>query len=583
MKLSVGIWGDLEYKGPLPLPASELQATINSILGLPVKLIFNYSKFSIDLKDKLTKKAVSDKRLADMGGSPYLLGIWTKLREGPWETPPCKATVQITPFFPQNIIDVLKNFITVSSLNGILVFLARNSLGNTWSVAVSPWGMLQSVRTSPTSPTFLEQLIAKITSMQMNGETSFGVETEEDEETGSITRKITPFLELMAAPMMAKLKEDIRMIDETPVVFTNDPLVRAYVYFPLDTIEKEIIGNCDAWKDFEAQMPTWAIKPWRASFYGTFNDKNRSKQITILMDEGGTGKSNMFRAIAKRVSSEFYCPVSKDSFSNQFWGSKVFGKRLIVVSDSGNRKLTQMDKFKQLSGGDPIDVEFKGLNNRIQFVPNCRIWVSTNFRPEVHVLSRNQMSRILFIPLTPTRDEKILQKFCATDTDGKIKYFDDGSPMVTGAPYDKWMADQFFDYLLLCKESYNELCPNDGEVIVPQEMIDFIQDGCASQEHDTLKYIMDVFLIKNPTGNISNDDLRSITKYANSNMGSEDNHPTITLHDLSEHLMTLNYKKNRTAYKRGFDGISLRPEWRITGETLTRVMAPTISVDQTLT
>lgn len=425
--------------------------------------------------------------------------------------------VEVRHPIPDQVKDVIFHWVRWTVLGGgeRKLLVRTHPEANTWELSDDPWATLAGTP-HPQGGPVLAHIVAKVTAMQKDGSCTWGVEVDVNQTTGKVTKTITPFL-VMAANSPDEIKQDMRFLIKEPKVFSNDPDTPCFSFFPLDNMP--LTGSCEHWLDFESQFPEKMVEAWRAAFFGIFYAGNRSRQMIYLYDNGRTGKSNMIRAITKCVSGSFYAPLSKDSFSNQFWGTKIYGRRLIVFSDSGNTKISQMDKVKQISGGDPIDLEFKGSNSRIQYTPDSRVIITTNRRPEINVDETHQSSRALVFPLTATTNPQILKKFCMLDKAGNLVLDGNGNPQPIGAHYDRWMASEFYDYLELCREPYHKLCPNDQDILVPAEMTEYVQGACATAANDATAAITQIYLqvTTNEEDVMTNADLRELVNHVSGN------------------------------------------------------------------
>jgi hypothetical protein len=507
----------------------------------------------------------------------------------PGETIVPVVTTVIKKNIPDEIRDLLIKHVRWSATNnGDPVYMIRTTLNSQcWEVALNPWAALKMHQHPEVEgKSYIDHLSHVLFTMQKEGKTTWGVETATDEITKDVLQVFTPLMDMVNNKKFENtFKSDLKCaISPFPVNFSNDASTICSCYFGLDRLpENPQPSEYEAYTDFESQMPTWAVPMWRASFYGIFCDKNRSRQMVILQDSGQTGKSNMVRAITSVASGNFYAALSKDSFINNFWGSKILGRRLIVFSDSGNTKITQMDKLKQISGGDPLDVELKGVSGQVRYTPNSRVLITTNSSPDILTYAKHQTSRIIIIPLTATRNAKLLKKFCQTNENGDIVYDKEGEPVVIGAPYDRWFQEQFYPYLSVCKSSYELLCPTHQEIIPAPEMLEYMADNCTSVTTDALSYIMSTYLILDPNGKIPNSTLSLLVKQL-----SEDTHnPDVTLEQLHDYLKLKKCsrtiigqvdKSNIGALPRGMKGVRLRPEWKVQQDRIGKT-TPTVVED----
>jgi hypothetical protein len=470
---------------------------------------------------------------------------------------------------PPEAVTFCKPYIRWSSMStGEQVFLVRTSEKfNCWEITTSPEGDLARQKRDD-GTTYMDYLSELLKAKQMAGEIAWGVTQDEDQKTGIVSIIHTPFMVLISEEKFkSAFKKERTLYLPIPTTFTNDPETPSSCCFPLTTLPTDPKPEqYEAWLDFESQMPPWSIPMWRASFYGIFDDTNRSRQMIIMHDNGQTGKSNFIRAITKVTSNNFYTAISKDSLSNNFWGSKIIGRRLVFFSDTGNQKVTQMDKIKQISGGDPIDVELKGISGQIHYTPNIRLIITTNSRPEINTYNKHQLSRVLIFPLTATKDPAILKKFCKLDDKGEVAYNEDGEPIVVGAPYDTWMAEQFYFYLAACKPDYDKLCPKRQDIIVSNDMLNYIKTGCVSSTTDALNYMMATYLDLQDDNIMPNYDLRLLASHISGTVQD----PDLDFEVLQDYLLTIGCSRSRLTQKnqvvRGVKGVQFKPGYSIVND-----------------
>lgn len=80
--------------------------------------------------------------------------------------------------------------------------------------------------------------------------------------------------------------------------------------------------------------------------------------------EGNTGKSVDCEILTHLLGQENTANVSFQDMSNDRWATgRVWGKRLVVVGDQGRESIKDSSTFKQLTGGDSISAELKGLQH----------------------------------------------------------------------------------------------------------------------------------------------------------------------------------------------------------------------------
>lgn len=463
------------------------------------------------------------------------------------EQPVQAAPIQLTASLDSVMVNILKKYVCWTGLSsGDSIIYVRSTLD------YKIWEITSSALISLKSSGLFSALSKEIDSARRRGATQWSVMIGGDGNT----QLEDIYNKLYNESTLDNIVQDESFFKAKIEDFTNDIDVDALCFFPEDSDKR--LGHCQHWLNFESQMSEIYRPVWRSLFAGIFDAKNRSRQIPILYDKGQTGKSNMIRAINNIAGRSFMAPVSKGSLDNQFWGSKIYGKRLVVFSDSGNARITQMDKIKQISGGDPIDIERKGKDS-FSWVPNCRVIVTTNKTPELDIFQRHQTSRMVLIPLERTTDPEVLKTFCMLDENGELLYDENGEPLVIGSDYDKRMTEEFWDYLDLCRESYAELCPNRMETVIPSSATEDMLRNAASEDSDIFSYIMTYFLKPDPKGKVSNSDIRVILSYIGDNSKQSMSMDVFRDFAKSEKYIPTRMKVGGIVC-RAFEGISLRPE-----------------------
>lgn len=460
--------------------------------------------------------------------------------------------------------------------------LVVRSSSNTWTPCLDPWTELtyyypngETDQDGVPQADALAYLSHEVETLQKDGKTNWGVSSSVDVMTGRNTRNYTPFLAAArfktdTTPRLTDtLISDIRLVMKEPVTFSNDINTPCLSFFPLKNLEAHRGGECRHWINFENQLPEEYRETWRAQFYGVFNDRNRSRQITLLVDQGQTGKSSVFRAIMQVAKGKFVSTQSKDSSANQFWASAVYGSRLVLFPDTGNTKVTMMTKIKQLTGGDPIPVEYKG-QTPFTWVPNVRIWSSSNSLPEIDTLLKHQRSRMLVFPLTPTEDPYVLAEFCDHHYEEgnpepvihKDRY---GDPINLGYNYDAVLADEFWPYLALCEESYRHLCKNDQDIPVPPAMESYIAGGCRAEATTALSALLDNFLLIGRRGvMVSNKQLRALIKH----VAEEGKETVLKYAEVKKYLKGRGCRDFHDGTIRGLEGVGFRVGVSVSGDTV---------------
>ena len=405
------------------------------------------------------------------------------------------------------------------------LILKKPGKGNQWKQVADPIGHLQA--TPKKKKKYIERLDEQLKAIQMEG-CRWGVKTLK----GLTEQVYLNFTDCWVEYELAEKIKDDRRFYQPIQGFTNDSEVACENYFPLDNLEAHCKGSLATWEKFEKQMPAWAIKTWRAAIYGIYDAKNRSRQVIYIQDEGLSGKTIVANALATMGGDGFYASMDTDGLKSQFWGWDICGARLILLPDTANPKILMTDKVKRITGGDIIRVEQKGQNS-FNYRPNSRLIITTNKFPEIDVSKRNQLSRVLFFPLSP---------------------FDKSGGTISVEEFEHGLKAEFWDYLLLCKEAYEELCPNCGDIEMPEEMIEVLRTKCIFSESEDME---DVFscLTTGEGKELTNAELKAVMVYVE--------HIELTkagkFEEFKRNVLTQfkNIESHRTATARTLKGVGL--------------------------
>ena len=97
-----------------------------------------------------------------------------------------------------------------------------------------------------------------------------------------------------------------------------------------------------------------------SSIYG-YRLKGAFVQYSV---EGNTGKSVDCEILTYLLGQENTANVSFQDMSNDRWATgRCWGKRLVVIGDQGKESIKDSSTFKELTGGDSVSAELKGLQH----------------------------------------------------------------------------------------------------------------------------------------------------------------------------------------------------------------------------
>lgn len=107
-----------------------------------------------------------------------------------------------------------------------------------------------------------------------------------------------------------------------------------------------------------------------------------TEQYLHISGAGNDGKSSLLAAILSALPKDFSVSVQSNDLTSSHGLAKIEGKRVLVFSEENSSSFMSSGRFKQLTGRDPISVNPKNQAER-EVVPNCRIIVTSNSRPQV--------------------------------------------------------------------------------------------------------------------------------------------------------------------------------------------------------
>jgi hypothetical protein len=346
-------------------------------------------------------------------------------------------------------------------------------------------------------------------------------------------------------------------LEAMPTEITTSPDTPAFFFFDR---EKLMDGPHPHWDSWLTRMTEEARPVFRAWIYSIFDPDNKGRQMVWLQDRGYSGKSSVFRAIKWYMGNQGVASISKNSMSDKFSYSQLFGKRLVIYGDTKNPKLLHSEKIHSLLGGDPVQVEQK---HKAAFTAelNPRLLVASNTPPEVDLSARNEVTRIIFIPLHEPPLE-VMKNYCKLDENGDIVRYKDGTPKFIGGNLDQLLFEEMNEFLHTCKKDYEALCPARRDIPLPDALWNILHTRCPSPEHMRMEGFMDERLEMGDDRSCSPMDLeKAFQEYCKGRPTS------FEMGKLNAYLETLGCKKKRKKNKRIWEGVMVKPKTRMAGGT----------------
>ncbi|MDD5718945.1 MAG: phage/plasmid primase, P4 family, partial [Candidatus Krumholzibacteria bacterium] len=183
---------------------------------------------------------------------------------------------------------------------------------------------------------------------------------------------------------------------------------------PADFITKRVPHRLDYPADLKSACPRWLqflaeVLPdaetrdfvQRAVGYSLTGD-TREQCLLLLCGSGSNGKSTFIETLLDvagdfglRTPSETLLARRGDAIPNDV--AALRGARLVVASETEDGRRLAESRLKELTGGDTISARYMRAE-WFQFRPTCKLWLSTNHRPQVRGTDHAIWRRIRLIP-----------------------------------------------------------------------------------------------------------------------------------------------------------------------------------------
>lgn len=276
-----------------------------------------------------------------------------------------------------------------------------------------------------------------------------------------------------------------------PKLYSNDPDEPALLHLDLDTLIKP--GECPSWDFyFSSRYTPEEAKVVRVFIFCVIYAKNKTRQMLYILDvDGFSGKSLIINVITRVLGKKYVQAAQKDTFNNQFSLAKVWDKILVSISDNKNPQLLRSEKLHMMTGGDQAEIERKGKDSftaRLQM----KVIASGNTRLEIDPDATHERTRLIVVK--PHPNEEVLKQIALLDKDGNVVYSRSGRPQLLGDPsFEDKLYNEFGAMLAKAREEYKELCPTDGNIILPESMEDEI-DNCSADYLDIVNSEIDKYV-----------------------------------------------------------------------------------------
>ncbi len=216
-----------------------------------------------------------------------------------------------------------------------------------------------------------------------------------------------------------------------------------------------------AWDEFLGRLSNPEV--FLAWVFSCFVAEHRSRQsLWLLGKHGQDGKSQVLGLLGELFGDALATlTASQIKADSRFLMSQFVGKRLVTYSDCMHRNFPQTELFRNLTGGDSVSVEFKGAGT-IHMRLQLKVAIASNFEPIMSAANYDK-SRVIIIEVSESRtkdDPTWAEKLRAE------------LPALLGD----------------AAEAYRRLCPHHGNIRLPEEISQRLDDFAADEAlpHDAL-------------------------------------------------------------------------------------------------
>lgn len=107
---------------------------------------------------------------------------------------------------------------------------------------------------------------------------------------------------------------------------------------------------------------------------------NKFKKSLFMVGPGNTGKSQLKKLTEKIIGLGNCSSITLETLETRFGTSGLYNKRLVGDSDMSFMSVKELKMFKQITGGDCIQIEFKG-RTPFEYMYNGLTWFCMNELP----------------------------------------------------------------------------------------------------------------------------------------------------------------------------------------------------------
>jgi len=106
------------------------------------------------------------------------------------------------------------------------------------------------------------------------------------------------------------------------------------------------------------------LQEWTGFILSPIYGYRIKKSLLLFSALGNSGKSVFMNVLIALLGNDAIANVDFESLGSSRWATgNAFGKRLLAIGDEGGESINSSKIFKQMTGGDPVEAELKGLQH----------------------------------------------------------------------------------------------------------------------------------------------------------------------------------------------------------------------------
>jgi len=196
----------------------------------------------------------------------------------------------------------------------------------------------------------------------------------------------------------------------------HSPVYKSIVQLPVAYDAKAKCPEFDAW--LSDVLPSDADRFLLLQLFGySMLQDVRFGKIVVLFGPTHTGKSTCLDLLKAFLGKDNVSAASLHALDNEqlrFSRSGLVGKLANVSADLSSKYLSGDSQVKQIAVGDPMQVEFKGVQG-FPYSPFATLWASSNQLPVSHDRTDAWYERLVILPFMQQHkgkaaDRKLLEK-----------------------------------------------------------------------------------------------------------------------------------------------------------------------------